>query len=451
MPSYKYRVIYEDGKIGRGRILAKSKAHAIESLKNDNVQPVSIQRQNDPHKRFKKIDYKRLVRSQIMKNQNSREKHTQKEKIDWKNLTLRDLKKLEFHPFRHVTSKDIISFVNNFYILKKAKFTNVQALEALYNGVTNPAFKSIVEDLLIGVQDGEKIYKIMMSYPKVFPPIFVNFIKVGEESGTLDSALIYARDYVESSMALKKKIRASVIPRVLQFFGIIIMMCVAVVIGVPMLQDVYDMFDSSAEIPAATMGLLNAVNWLIANWYWVVLGIGVVVFGFLAIISTTRGRYNWDKFLFRCPVLGNVIRNITIEKFFLAMLLNLKNGLRLQESLEISKTVTNNLFFLSTVEIAKANAITGESWITPFVDNKIFTPMMSQMVSVGMKTDIVEMIEKVNVYIRQEIDESVAKFVKVLPDITYLFVGIALIAFVITIVVPIIGVYMGSFITIDSY
>lgn len=448
MPSYKYRVIYENGKIGRGRILAQNKLHAIESLKNDNVQPILVKKQKDNQKKFKRLDYKKIRREQLFKSERVRRK---KQKVNWKDLKMHDLAKIEIHPFSRVSQKDIIAFVNNLYILKKSKFNNVQALETLYNGIESHKFKEIIEDILIGVQSGERLYKVMSEYPKVFPPIFINFIKVGEESGNLDEALIHARDYVESSIQLKKKIRAAIIPRVLQFFGIMAMMLVAVVIGVPILQDVYDMFNSTQEIPAATMAMLNFAKWLGANWF-IILGIILAIFiVWFVFVNTTRGKYNWDKFLLLCPVLGDVNKNITINKFFLAMLLNLKNGQRIQEALEVSKSVSSNYYFLSTVELAKTNAIAGESWITPFEDNKLFKPMVSQMITVGMKTDLAEMMDKVNMYIKQEIDDSVSRFVKVLPDITYLFVGIALIAFVITIVVPVVNVYMGSFIDINAY
>lgn len=448
MPSYKYRVIYENGKIGRGRILAKNKAHAIESLKNDNVQPILVKKQKDAKKKFKRLDYKKLRREQLFK---EKEKRKSKPKVNFKDLKFNELAKIEIHPFSRVSNKDIISFVNNLYILKKSKFNNVQALETLYEGIENPRFKEIIEDILIGVQSGERLYKVMAEYPSVFPPIFINFIKVGEESGNLDDALLHARDYVESNMSLKKKIRAAIIPRVLQFVGIIALMFVAVLVGVPILQDVYDMFDSTQEIPAATMWMLNFVKWLGANWYIIVGALLAIFLVWFFAINTTRGKYNWDKFLLLCPVIGDVNKNITINKFFLAMLLNLKNGQRIQEALEVSKSVSSNYYFLSTVELAKSNAMAGENWITPFEDNKLFKPMVSQMVGVGMKTDLAEMMEKVNMYIKQEIDESVARFVKVLPDITYLFVGIALIAFVITVVVPVVNVYMGSFIDINAY
>ena len=142
--------------------------------------------------------------------------------------------------------------------------------------------------------------------------------------------------------------------------------------------------------------------------------------------------------------------NITVSEFFQAMLLNLKNGMRIQESLEVSKNVTRNYYFLSAIEAGKANTISGASWIEPFEEKKLFKPMVREMVTIGMKTDLSEMMAKVNEYIRAEVKESLDVFTKVLPDISYLFVGIMLIAFVITVMIPLTNVYMGGFIQMPS-
>lgn len=449
MPSYKYRVIFENGKIGRGRILALNKAQAIESLKKEEVQPILIKRVKETKKRYKKFDYNRILRKKEAASANRfLANKRKKKKFNLSEMSFKDIATADFHPFTKVTEKDIIAFVNNFYILKKARFNNIQALQSVYDGMENPVFKDVIEDVLIGVQNGQRLYTSMLEYPKIFPPMFLSFIRIGEESGTLDTALLHARDYVERSMMLKKKIRNAVIPRFLQFFGILFAMLASVVIGVPILQMVYDMFESSKEIPAATMAMLDVANWLMAYWYIPVGIIGIAVLIFIVYINTSRGRYNWDKFLLTCPIIGDVINNITINKFFQAMLLNLKNGMRIQESLEVSRNITNNYYFLSAVEAGKANSLLGESWITPFEDKRLFKPMVSEMVNVGMKTDLPEMMEKVNEYIETEIDESIARFVKFLPEFTYLFVGIVLIAFVITVVLPIVDVYMGGFIEV---
>ena len=76
--------------------------------------------------------------------------------------------------------------------------------------------------------------------------------------------------------------------------------------------------------------------------------------------------------------------------------------------------------------------------------------MVSEMLNVGMKTDLPEMMEKVNEYIEMELNEALIRFVKFLPEFTYLFVGIVLIAFVITVVLPIVDVYMGGFLEVPA-
>lgn len=445
MPSYKYRVIFEDGKVGHGKIMALNKSHAMESLKKDRIQPISIKKLPEKRQKYKRLDYNKIEKENLIKRVNSNLNNSKK-KVDLKKITLEELKQMKLHPFTRITSKDIIVLVNNLYILKKAKFNNIQALRIIYEQMENLKLKDILEDIIIGVESGEKMNVVMQNYPNVFPAMFVNFIKVGEDSGNLDTALLYARDYMESSNNLKKQVRSTVIPKVLQFFTIIILMFGLVIVGVPIIQDVYDMFDSTSKIPKATMVTLDIANWFMKYWYIPTSIVAILVGIFFFIINTPKGRYNWDKFKLTCPVVGTLINNITVHKFFQAMLLNLKNGMRIQESLEVSRNVTSNYYFLSAIELAKVNVIAGTSWITPFEEKKLFKPMVSQMVGVGMQTELSTMMEKVNEYIQSEVDESLERFKKVLPEVTYSFVGIALIAFTIVILVPLVIVYMGGFI-----
>ena len=262
MPNYKYRVIFEDGKIGRGKITAQTRSQAIDMLKKNNIQPIMVEKMHEAkQKKFKRLDYAKLAKTAIA--------NKPKRKNSYDYLSLQGIKNQQFDLsfLFKIKPNDIITFSNNFYILKKAKFTNSQALKSIYEGLENKALKNIVEEILIGVEAGEKIYSVMANYPQAFPPMYVNFVRVGEESGTLDTALLYARDYIESSVKLKKKVRGAIIPRVLQFFGIMIAMFVALIVGVPLLENVYTMFDSDEEIPVATQIGLDVAKWFVANWY----------------------------------------------------------------------------------------------------------------------------------------------------------------------------------------
>ena len=442
MPSYKYKVIFEDGKIGNGKIMALNKSHAMDSLKRDNIQPLSITKLPDKNK----AKQKRLDRSKIKDSTSPKKVSVNDgEKPKIKITTLKELSQIGMHPFSKVTRKDVLIFINNLYILKKAKFNNIQALRLIKGYIENNFFKDVVEDIILGVESGEKMNVVMNDYPRIFPSMVVNFVKVGEDSGNLDTALRYARDYLETSNVLRKQVKSAVIPKLLQFILIMIIMFVLVIVGVPIIQSVYDMFDSPDQIPKATLITLDVANWLLKFWY-IPVGIALLVIGsFLVYINTPKGRFNWDKFKLKCPVVGRLITNVTVHQFFQAMLLNLKNGMRIQESLDVSKNVSNNYYFLSTIELAKVNAISGTSWLEPFENNKLFKPMVSQMIETGMQTELTTMMDKVNEYIQMEIDEALEVFRKVLPEVTYSIVGIAIVLFTIVIVIPLVNVYMGGF------
>lgn len=444
MPSYRYKAMAEDGTISVGRILALDKESAINSLKEDMLQPINIKEIKKRKKEFKTTNYIKFDNKEKV----NKRKHKHKKRL--KNMNFCEILTMDINFSKKVALKDILIFANDFYILKKAKFNNIEALQTICDGTENEYFREILEDILNKVKSGEKLYVSMELYSDIFPDMFINFIKVGEESGTLDVALSYAREYIEKSSNLKKTVLSTVLPRLFQFIFIIVAMFVALIIGVPLLQRVYDMFGSSKQIPKATLIALDFTNFLMKYWYIILLCIVAIAIVLYIYIKTPKGRYFKDKMLLKFPIIGKLNTNILVSRFLEAMLLNLKNGMRIQESLEVAKNVSSNYYFASVVEVSKASIANGESWYKPFEEKGIFNKMIVQMIDVGMKSDLAQMMDKVNEYINIEIEESLKKFTKALPEVTYLFVGIALVIFTIVVLVPLINMYMGGFIEMPS-
>ena len=162
-------------------------------------------------------------------------------------------------------------------------------------------------------------------------------------------------------------------------------------------------------------------------------------------IRTPRGKYNFDYFKYKMPIFGQLIFAIDFSRLMRAMLLNLKNGMRIQEALEVSKNVVENYAMLSIVETAINNTLIGSSWIEPFEKSGLASPMITEMLKIGMQTDLTEMMEKLVEYMQIDIDNIMQKIMKILPEVVYAIVGVVLIFFVIVVLVPCIQVYMGNF------
>jgi type II secretory pathway component PulF len=345
---------------------------------------------------------------------------------------------------RKITSRDIRVFTQNFYLLKKANFNNIHALSTVIATTENPRLKTILEDILAGVEAGEYMYTTMEYYSSVFPYIYINMIKVGELSGSLDLSLEQAITYLENSDTLSKRIKKILVPNLLMFFGLIIGTIVAVIVGVPMLKNIFDSVGSQEELPAITMWLYNTTLAIKQVWY---VPVGLILAGaglFYVWLSTPKGRYNFDYFKYTMPIFGKLIYLLDFSRLMQCVLLNIQNGMRIQDALEVSKSVVKNTVMMSMVETAINNIFIGQSWIDPFEEAALGDTMCIEMLRIGMQTDLPEMISKMLDYVESDINNTLEKIVKVLPEISYLFVGVVLIFFVCAVLVPCISLYMGG-------
>lgn len=145
------------------------------------------------------------------------------------------------------------------------------------------------------------------------------------------------------------------------------------------------------------------------------------------------------------PIFGKLIYSLDFTRLMRSVYLNLQNGMRIQDSLEVSKNVVKNNVMLSVIETSINNIFIGQSWIDPFEKTRLSSPMTTEMLKIGMQTDLTEMIAKLLEYMEQDIDNTMEKIIKILPEVSYAIVGVVLIFFVVVVLVPCIQVYMGGF------
>lgn len=442
MPVYKYRAATKQGDVVENRVEVANKFILLKKLKQSELLPISITSINV--KSNKKINKQK----RNLETSNSVLKQVRAEQIR-KNMDGKEdsfLKKANafLNKGKKITKKDIKVFTQNFFLLKKANFNNIHALSTVLETIENPTLKAIVEDILLGVEAGENIYTTMEYYSSVFPPIYVNMIKVGEMSGALTNALEQAVNYLEETEAMNRKLKSILVPNIIQFVGLFVLLIVGTIVAMPMLQGVLDQFGSKDQLPKMTIQFSKFLDFVISIWY-VPVGIIVAVAAVIIwYVHTPKGKYKFHLFKYKMPVFGKLIYAIDFSRLCQSILLNLKNGMRIQDALETGKNVSNNLVMLSIIESAINNTVTGQSWIEPFEESGLSTPMITEMLKIGMQTDLTEMMEKLVAYMQIDIDEIMQRIIKILPQIVYLIVGVMLIFVVIVVLVPMINMYMGD-------
>ena len=441
MPTYVYRAMTKTGLVVKNKIESPNKQSLLKMLKGNGLLPIDVMQIRYMGKQQKKTKKNITNIDEIMKNVNT----TNIGKSKPKQLSTREKISLYFAATEKIQTRDIMIFTQNFYLLKKANFNNIHALNTIIQSTENISFKGILEDILAGVEEGENMYTTMEYYSNVFPYIYVNMIKVGELSGSLTNSLEQAVRYLDESDALNRKLKSILIPNIAQFVLLLVMLFVGTLVAIPAIQNVFDELGTQDSLPAVTIWFSGVVDNMIAYWYIPVVIIVIIATAIIFYIRTLKGKYNFHYFKYKMPVFGELIFALDFSRFLKAMLLNLENGMRIQESIDVSKNVIKNYVMLSMIETSINNILTGSSWIEPFERSGLAKPMITEMLKIGMQTDLAEMMQKLVEYMQIDIDNIMGKIMKVLPQIVYAIVGVVLIFFVLVVLVPCIQVYMGNF------
>jgi Type II secretory pathway, component PulF len=429
MALYIYKAVTQSGRTVTGKIESVSKENVIIRLEKRGFSPVSVNEM--------KANYKT---SKSKKNKVNNDSILKKERKKKNGITLK-----EAFVGTNIKPRDLIVFTENFYLLKKANFNNIHALYTLLKNTENSKLKEIIEDVLAGVEAGEYMYTTMEYYPDVFSYIYLNTIKVGELSGLLTESLGQVVTYLENTTKLKSDIRKILVPNILQFVLLVVMIFVGTLIAIPQIQKLFESVGSTDTLPAITLWFSGVINWMVDNWA-ILLGGFISIFLVLYLYTRTpKGKYRYHKFKYKIPVFGKLIFSLDLTNYLKAILLNLKNGMRVQDAIDVGKNVIKNFALLAIIESSKNNIINGESWIEPFEKSKLCPNMVTEMLKIGMQTDLTQMMDKIIEYMDMDIDNAIKRITRVLPQAVYVIIGILLILFVLIVLVPILQVYMGTF------
>lgn len=431
MTTFICKVMTPQGQVVKIKLKEKDKITCLKKLKKNGMTPISIESSLLSNLKF---DKNKKITATI---------HTKKRKnfSVKKDILDRDIT-------NKISLREIKEFTSDFYILRKSNFTDKHAILTLINKTENPFFKKILENILKGINEGKYIYKTMKEYKNVFPIIYINLIKTGELTNSIDSSLEYAITYLENEEKIRNKIKHVLVPNVVAFLGIIVMLILSVVIVIPNLQDIFRTYGINVYLPQFVLLLSRFFRSLIHYWYLLVIAIITIIIVFIRWISNERGRYKFDFFKYNNFIFGKLFFLLDFSRIIRSIYLNLRNKMRLEDALEISKQVIKNFYMSSLIEKSINNVYTGKPWFDSFENEKMLNPIILELLKKGTNLRTVHTLDIVIQYVDKEIEREMSRTLKILPELSYILVGIALLIFIIMILVPCIQIYLGGFLFI---
>jgi len=325
---------------------------------------------------------------------------------------------------KKVTPADVVIFSKQFATMVKAGLPILNVLKMLRDQVENPSLKEIIEDIRKSLEGGVTLSKCFNKYPKVFDNIYVNLIKAGEASGKLDVFLLKLVSSLEKTEKVKKKIKGALMYPMVMFSTAMIVMVFMLIKVVPVFAKMYD--GMGIPLPAPTRVIMGASDFMRGSGgltLFIVLTISYFSFKYLT-TKNEKIRFWWHGRVLKLPVFGEMILKSMLARISLIMGNLSAAGVNLLESIEIAKSVSNNVVITNALENVKKGVFSGDTLTKLFLKEPLFPPTFSQLISVGEQTgSLDEMFTSVSNYYEEEFDTAVDNMSTLIEPIMIVFMG----------------------------
>jgi len=337
-----------------------------------------------------------------------------------------------------VSLKDRIILTEQLAVMLKAGITLVQALKSLEEESSSKALAAVLGQIVADVEGGTSFSIALARHPKVFSEIFVQMVKSSEKTGNLADILAKLTDQQQKEYELKGKVTGALI-----YPAIIMTLLVAVIIMVitfiiPKISSLFT--ESGAQLPLSTRMLLATSDFLVHDWY---IAVGVVVAligGFRYMVSTTKGRFFWDGFKLKIPVLGNFMKKSYMARFAQSFSSLAKSGIPVLEIFKVLKGVVGNSVYEQEIDKIAADVENGIKVSVAIRKSKYFPSMVGQLVSVGEQSgDLAEIFRVLGEFFEKEVDSMAKNLSTTLEPVIMIIMGVVIGFILVSVLQPIYG------------
>jgi general secretion pathway protein F len=319
--------------------------------------------------------------------------------------------------------------------LLKASIPVVDCLAAVGKQAENPRLQRILNEIRRAVTEGKSLAGAMADHPSVFNDLYVNMVRAGESSGTLDVVFFRLADFTESQSKLVSKVRGALTyPLVMMVVGVGIVSLMMVFV-VPKLTAMFT--DMGQKLPAITRGLIAVSDFFQNWWHLSFVSIIFLVWWFNRYRKSEGGKPRIDRITLKIPVLGPMLRMVAVARFSRTLGTLLNSGVPIVSALEIVKHVVGNVVLSDVIEEAIEAVQQGDSLAKPLERSGQFPPMVCHMIAVGEQSgQVEEMLDNVSSAYELQVDSKLNVLTSLLEPLMILFMGVAVALIVFAILTP---------------
>ena len=336
---------------------------------------------------------------------------------------------------RSIPPEDIIFFTFQISTLIGAGVPLLESLQTIAQQIKNEQFKKILEQACRDIRGGSSLSESLAKHTKLFPEVYVHMIRAGEASGKLEEIFSHIAVMAEHEAETREKIKTAVRYPKMVLVALGLAFLIVTVFVVPQFVKIFSQFKVALPLPTR---MLIGLNTLIQG-YWMYCAGVIAALGIAAVwyIRTPQGRHLWDTIKIKFPIIGSLFLKASLSRFTSILGLLNQSGLPIIENLQITAKTIGNVIIAEAIDTIRESVYRGTGLAEPMKKNKLFTPLVIQMVAVGETSGMLdETLPKVAKFYDMEVENETKKLALYIEPLLTVVLGAVVLFFALAIFLP---------------
>ena len=348
-----------------------------------------------------------------------------------------DIEEALFNAFApKVTTKELKLFTRQFSTLINSGINIADSLRILSEGSLTSILKEALLQIRQSIDNGKRLSESMRPHDRVFDGLYCNMIKAGEEAGIIDTILQRLSVYIEKNDRIKQQVKSAlVMPAVILVVAFVVIGGILMFI-IPKFKEIYE--GSGKALPFLTQLMLDISDFVRSKWYVFFAFFAGTIGGLMYYVSTKEGKKNFDIFLIRAPLIGDVVKKSAVARMTRTLSTLLSSGIGLLEAIDIAASTSGNYVIEKALTECKDAVTVGKPFHVPLSRQKDLPVLVGQMVGIGEQSgSLDQMLGKVADFYEEEVENAVRATTQLIEPLLMVFLGAIIAVIMVAMYLPV--------------
>ena len=343
---------------------------------------------------------------------------------------------IEFNWFNSVSNKEIVILSRQISTLFDAQVSALRIFRLLASEVESVQLRTVLNSISDDLQAGSSISRALSAHPDIFSPFYINMVRSGEETGSLEKAFSYLADYLDRQYQVVSKAKGAMIYPAFVIGTFFAVMGLMLTMVIPRIAQI--LTDSGQELPIYTKAVIGLSNFLTNYIGLIFIVVAAGGFFFWKFAQTEVGKRSLDELKISFPFIGDLNRKLYLTRICDNLSTMLTSGISMVQAIEVTADVVDNKVYKEILDYTLIEVKGGRSFADTLSEFPEIPGVMSQMAKVGEETgNLGEILKTMAMFYRREVDNAVDSLISLIEPVMIVMLGLGVGVLLASVLMPI--------------